>query len=92
VSSRWTAGEKLLGTLVVPGGPGLLLLLSGMQGQSCTSGSLVQESSGVAPIVTEETCSGFALPVWIGVPLLALLLVAPFVVGAVLLRRARARA
>lgn len=90
-SRRWTVTEKLLGTLVVPLGPGGVLVLgAGLPaGQMC--------SASVPPVgtpgaVIEETCTGFTFPLWIGVPLLVVMLVAPVVVAVWLYRRARTRA
>jgi hypothetical protein len=86
-SSRWTRREKLLGTLVVPGGPGLLVVAAvTLPTQTCV-GSTSPDGSSVV-----ETCSGFAFSPLIGIPLTLIVLVAPFVVAAVLLRRARSRA
>lgn len=92
VSSRWTTAEKLLGTLVVPLGPGGALMLGGLLTQTCSGSTLVTQESGSDTVVTTGTCTGFALPQWLGVPLLVLALVAPVVVAVVLYRRARARA
>jgi hypothetical protein len=95
-SPRWRPGEKLLGTLVVPGGPGVLLLLAGLPTQSCTgsTGSVGAPGAGApTPTATSvETCTGFAFPPAVGIPLAVFILIAPFVVAAVLLSRARARA
>jgi hypothetical protein len=98
-SRRWTLRDKLLGALVVPGGPGIVLVVGLFAGgQTCsgsissptsisTDGSVVQ--SGVA--VTTETCSG-GLPAVVGIPLVLFALIAPFVVAVVLYRLARRRA
>jgi hypothetical protein len=99
-SRRWTVGDKLLGTLVVPLGPGGVLLLGALLpfGSTCTTSSVVTAVPGAggvvdeAPAVVTETCSGVALPAWAGVPLLLLALAAPAVVAVVLHRRAAARA
>ena len=96
VSSRWTTAEKLLGTLVVPLGPGGAIVLGGgLAFQSCAGGVVATQESGsgvVETVVTEGACTGLALPAWLGVPLLVVALVAPIVVAIVLYRRARARA
>lgn len=95
VSSRWTTAEKLLGTLVVPLGPGGAIVLGGLISQSCSGDVVVsQESTSgvVETVVTQGACTGVALPDWLGVPLLVVSLVAPFVVAVVLYRRALARA
>lgn len=91
VSRRWTVREKLLGTLVVPLGPfGLLFLGPLFPSQSCSSSTVGTVGGGV--ITTPEECTGFALSPWLGIPLLAIVVIAPFVVGGLLLRRARNRA
>ena len=84
-SRRFTLGEKLLATLVVPGGPFAALLLVGVAGQSCSSTS----STGSAGTTT---CTGVALPLWLGLPVLVVAVVGPFIVGGVLLKRAGDRA
>lgn len=89
-SRRWTTGEKLLGTLVVPGGPFLALVLASFGGQTCSSAQTVNEA-GVETVI-EAQCTGFAFPAAIGIPLFFAWLVLPFVVGGVLLSRARRRA
>jgi hypothetical protein len=91
-SSTWKVGEKVLATLVVPGGPfGLLVLGGGLfAARACPSSSSL-DSNGMFT-QGPETCSGFALPPWLGLSLLAVALIAPFVVGGVLLQRASARA
>lgn len=85
-SRRWTSREKLLGTLVVPGGPAVALWVSAFAGRSCVT---LTDSTGA---VVEQSCTGFAFPPWLGVPLFGAVLVAPFVVAGVLVSRARARA
>lgn len=90
-SRKWTLGEKLLGTLVVPLGPfGVLLVLGLLPWATCSSVSGTTATGGV--VSSRETCSGFSLLPWLGIPLLVFCLVGPFVVGVLLLRRARARA
>lgn len=97
VSSRWTAAEKLLGSLVVPLGPGGVIVLGGLVSstQTCSSGGTVTQVSGsdaITTVANTEVCTGFALPVWLGVPLFVVALVAPIIIAVVLYRRARARA
>ena len=66
-SRRWRVGEKLLMTLVVPGGPGLLPVIGVfVPAQVCTS-----IDGG------PETCSGFAFPVAVGIPLFIVSLIGP---------------
>jgi len=95
-SRRWTVGEKLLATLVFPGGPAFALFLAGaVTGtQSCSSSSETDGLGGPAIGTPVETCttSGLVLPPWIGVPLFAAWVVLPVIVAGVLLMRARRRA
>lgn len=98
-SRRWTTAEKLLGTLVVPFGPFGVLILGGLiGGQQCvtttTSSGPATPLGGTeeAGLQTTEVCSGFALPAWLGIPVLLVAVVGPFVVAGLLVRRARARA
>lgn len=87
-SASWRSRDKLLGTLVVPGGLALPLLLLGFPtGSGTCSGS----GRPGAAIVTHCTTSGLVLPLWAGIAVLVVLLVAPVVV-AVHLERARRRA
>ena len=90
-SRRWTLGEKLLGSLVVPLGPfGVLVLAPVLPGQTCQTTSTSTRAGRL--VRSAESCSGYALPPWLGITLLMFSLVGPFVVGGLLLRRARARA
>ncbi|MEO8555387.1 MAG: hypothetical protein ABI474_01850, partial [Actinomycetota bacterium] len=93
-SGLWRRSEKILGTLIVPGGPGLALLFGGMAfalpSQSCSSTSSSTSSGEV--FTTAEVCTGFALPPAVGIPILLFVLIAPVVVAGVLLSRARSRA
>jgi HAAS domain-containing protein len=82
-SRRWRLGEKLVATLVAPAGPGALVVLSALVPTSeCTT-------YGDA---STPTCTGFSFPTYVGIPLLLVWLIAPFVVAGVLLRRASNRA
>lgn len=89
-SGLWRRSEKLLGTLIFPGGPGLAMLISGaafaLPSQSCSSSSSVD-----GRVVTAEVCTGFALPPAVGITFLLFILIAPVVVAIVLLNRARQR-
>lgn len=91
-SRRWTSGEKLLGTLVWPGGLGLPLFLATMVSQVCTTVEVVDSTGAEGAFEFEQTCTGFAFPPVVGIPLFLALLAAPIVVGALLLRRAQGRA
>jgi len=90
-SRRWTTREKLLGTLVVPGGPFLILLSVQFGGRVCTSEQTFTDSAGGTTTIAEQ-CSGFAFPPYLGIPLFFAWLVLPFLVGGLLLGRARRRA
>jgi hypothetical protein len=85
-SRTWTTNEKLLGTLVWPGGllPPAALSLFG--GQVCMTSEEVDEATGVVTVL-EQSCEGFAFHPAVGIPLVLVLLVAPIVVGMVLLQR-----
>ena len=89
-SGWWRRSEKLLGTFIVPGGPGLALLFGTFATQTCEGGPTPVGDGG--QVADEAVCSGFAIPQWLGIPFLVFVLLAPIVVGAVLLSRARARA
>lgn len=125
-SRRWRRSEKLLATLVVPGGPGILLPLSVLSpfARTCSTEISVSPAPAIGglptleapmpggppaappeppaappevvlppPGATELMCEGGTqLPGWLVVAMIVVALIAPFVVAAVLLRRARARA
>jgi hypothetical protein len=80
VSAAWTTREKLLGTLVVPGGlaPGLLLLMFGVYGEACTR--VLQDGSLVSETCTEGS-ELLGLPGGIAI---VLLLLAPLATAAFL--------
>lgn len=77
-SDRWQRSDRLLGTFVVPGGLLAPFLFGLAPGKTCSS-------SNGGP----ETCTGFSFPLWLGLPMSVLLVVAPVVVGVHLLNRAR---
>jgi hypothetical protein len=88
-SDRWTTREKLLGTLVWPGGvlaPVYGPLLLGVDGQRCSAGESIGPDGTV--VTTHEVCEGFALPQVVGVPLLVVLVAAPVAVVLLLASRA----
>jgi hypothetical protein len=87
-SPSWRPGEKVLGTLVWPGGIALPLLLALAGGETCMS--VVEVVDGVE-VLSERTCQGFSLPPWLGIPVMIATFVAPILVAAVLLRRADRR-
>lgn len=80
-SDRWRTSEKLLGTFFPPFGYLALIILGMLPGQICTG---VSDGSGGVT----ESCTGAALPIWIGMPLFALLAIAPIATVAVLAHRA----
>lgn len=94
-SSRWRTWEKVVATLVFPGGPFLVLWLGVLPvggSQSCSGSSTV--TSGGVVTETHDVCSssGFSLPLTLGVPLFLAWFVLPIVIGITLLTRARRRA
>ncbi len=91
-SPLWTYRDKIIGTLVWPGGLATPVLFWFMvPGQVCVSSS----PSGVAApgggiegtTQLAQSCSGFSFPPWLGLPLAVVSVLAPFVVAAYLLRR-----
>jgi len=86
-SGSWRLRDKLLGTLVVPGGLALPVLLLSLP----TGGGTCSSSGGPGvPTVTHCTTSGLVLAPWAGIALVVVLLAAP-VVAAVHLEHARRR-
>lgn len=100
-SRRWTTVHKVVGTLLVPGGPGLVLLLASMPTRTCVasiSGPIVVHAPGAGadPFVSspdaveaQTSCSGFALSGGWGIAVLALWLLAPLIVAVWLWRSAQ---
>ncbi len=84
-SRAWTPGEKLLATLVWPGGIATPLFLALLPTGMCTT---VADPSG-GPVTT---CTGFTLPPLVGIPLFVAVTSAPVIVGGILLMRAHRRA
>lgn len=78
-SSRWTTRDKLIGTFVWPGGYLMPLAFGMFAAQVCTSD----------PTTGAESCSGWAMPPWLGVPVLVVLILAPLAVVGYLITRAR---
>lgn len=88
-SRRWTVGEKLLATLVVPLGPGGVLVVAPLAGGVAPARTCASTPDGG----TLCTGGGIGLDLQYGGTALAVLVVlAPVVVAALLLRRARQRA
>jgi uncharacterized membrane protein len=93
LSRRWRTGEKVLATLVFPGGPGLALLAGtigfGTGSTSCSSSPGV---AGSHPSNAGERCTHTGLPVAVSLVLFGLWVLTPIVVAIVLVVRARNRA
>lgn len=92
-SRLWRTGEKLAATLLFPLGPFSIVLLGGvafLPARTCSSSGTLS-ATGVATSAA-TTCTGFALPPYVGLTLLAAWVIVPFVVGGVLLKRANDRA
>ena len=90
-SRLWRVREKVLGTLVVPLGPGGVLLLGSLPLRStevCSSAPVPVGSSLAPPTV----CTNGGPPDWLAAVVVALILVASVVVPVLLLRIARRRA
>jgi hypothetical protein len=79
-SRSWTSAEKGLATLVWPGGLAPALLPVTMTGEVCE-----RTGGGV------EVCTGFSLPVWLGIPTLIASVAAPLIVAVILLNRSSTR-
>ncbi|WP_026257690.1 HAAS signaling domain-containing protein [Actinopolymorpha alba] len=94
-SARWTIREKLLGTLVWPGGLMSVFLLDTLTvGYESCSGTVVTDSGAMDESASapgdQMDCvtSGFVLPLWAGIPVGILLVLAPFATAAYLIHRA----
>lgn len=85
ISPRWRWPDKLLGTLVWPGGYAAVLLLAGLPagsgGEVCTGGA-------GRPTVCTSTGAG-GMPGWLGVLLLVITVLAPAAMAIRLVRSAR---
>lgn len=82
-SATWTTPEKLLGSLVWPGGFVTPFVVQSLVTSVCT------ETTG--PGGTEVACEGFSLPLVVGIPTAILVWLAPIAVGVFLLRQADRR-
>jgi hypothetical protein len=84
-SQLWQRSEKILATLIFPGGPALALVgASALMGLATSSQCLNPHGS--------PACAGFTQAPVLSVALLLIALIAPVVVAIVLLNRARSRA
>jgi hypothetical protein len=68
-SGTWNWREKLLGTLVFPGGLLTPFLFAFLPGQSCSSGFTTDDQGNVIETF-DEVCEGFAFAPWLGITLL----------------------
>ncbi len=95
-SRRWTLGEKLLATLVFPGGPAAALWLgASVSGTTTCTSSAATDGLGGPPVsapVESCTTTGLVLPPVLGVIVFVAWILLPVVVAAVLLGRAGRRA
>jgi hypothetical protein len=94
-SRRWTGGEKLLGTLVVPLGPGGLLLTAPFLSAGSGRARPAPPRRGGerrGPGERRTTCTVTGPPSWATAVLAAFCVVAPLLVAVLLHRRARRRA
>lgn len=97
-SPRWRTSDKVLGTLIWPGGlAGVLLFLVGGIGLSASSGSCSGAAAsqaavvGAVPLNTAASCSTFAagwLTEALAISILAVAILGPILVAIRLLRRA----
>lgn len=92
VSRRWHVREKVLGTLVVPGGPGMAFFVFGLVAWNTQRQVCMRVPAPVTQGRFVESCVGSGPALWITLPLFLAALILPFVVGGLLLSRARARA
>ncbi len=94
-SRVWTTREKLLGTLVFPGGPALGLFVAAplalFTAEACARVSTTDPATG-ATVLGPETCTGgLGVPPWLVPAAFFLYLLLPFAVGFLLYRRAARR-
>jgi hypothetical protein len=89
MSPRFSTGEKVLATAVWPGGVVAPLFSALFATQRCVTTEIVDDAG--QQIGIDEACEGFAFPVGLGLPLWIVLVLAPIVVGFVVLRRAHRR-
>jgi hypothetical protein len=83
-SPRWRLSDKILGSLVWPGGLALPFLLASRPVQVCSS-------SGPGPGAVPGCTGGSVLPLWLGIPVATVLVAGPLVVAVWLVHRARPR-
>lgn len=83
-SDRWSTRDKIVGTLVWPGGYLFPLAFGLFAARVCTSVSDPIRSTGAE----SQSCTGWAMPIWLGVPVVVILFLAPIATVAYLLARA----
>lgn len=83
-STRWTRLEKLIGTLILPGG--LAGVLAVAQTPTSTSSTICSSGGGCTTVH-----SGWTPPLWLGIAMLAFLVLAPIATTVFLVTRARRR-
>jgi uncharacterized membrane protein len=94
-SDRWRTREKLLGTLVVPGGLGAVILAFGlgMTTSSCfESTTTAPDASGRPVTTTTGDCGGSSWTQWLGIAGAITVVLAALIVPFILLHLARKRA
>jgi hypothetical protein len=82
-SPIWSRRDKVLGLLLFPGGLALPSILLVWGGQVCSSSTVNGRSVG--------SCTGYSLPLALGIPLLIILVVTPLVVAAHLASKLRSQ-
>jgi hypothetical protein len=88
-SGVWRRSEKLLGTLIVPGGPGLALLIATLPRGNPAPELWSGPSAVRSPL--RAGLHGLRATARAGIALMLFVLIAPIVVAIVLISRARAR-
>jgi hypothetical protein len=94
-STAWSTGQKLLGTLIIPGGLVLpIFLVAFLPGQVCSGGGTevtVNSSTGVHTVTRAIPvhCSGTSFPNWLALLLVVAIVVGPIATAIYLVRAAR---
>ena len=93
-SRAWTTGEKVLGTLILPGGVfgAFWILASSITGSSsiCTGGpTLVGPGAHIRHLATHCTGGSSTIATILAIALVALIVIAPIAVAVMLVRHAR---
>ncbi len=88
-SRAWSIGEKLLGTLVLPGGIFGAFFVVSVLFLRAGGGAICTSSGGVLHVVHHCTGGTSTIDTILAVALLALIVIAPIATGVMLIRRAR---